>query len=417
MKTQNTSITLAQKFTKALNQLPNPSAILTSRKATIDIFHKTAKQGDIFPAIQSFKDGICRLQPTLTGSSIDFFSDFLNEIDMRTFMRAALTARDYGFAVLEITEYREFKGKTIPYKIELCPIEMFGFDTDRKLRLYSTKEKNGVIVDEIYPNKFICIQNEPTLVNPYGIGILDIAYWYAVGLNGNFEFMMTFAEDDGRDKLLGKHSPDATDGDIDNLLSMLVQLRNNSVAAIPNTMDIDKIENQNRGSSRILYKDIDEILRRKIEKLFYGTDLTMQVAGKGGYSSSQSGLEIRGEALSSGCEIVKMAVYQLLEMCANINNLTLPLDANFELVAPKKLTKEEAEIDQIYFKMGMKPTAEFFESRGYDPNHFTVVEKNETVETHGRASQQFHSDFEANQDTDDLLSCFDTYRKQLIKKK
>ncbi len=410
MKTINESVTLKHKLTKALNILPNPSEVLKSKKAVINLFKKTEKHPDIYPEVQGYKDGICKLIPKVTGKGTELFSEILSEFNLREFMRGVLAARDYGYAVLEITEYKEYKGKTIPAKIELAPTEMFGFDSDRKLRIYSTKAKQGIIVEDEYPNKFICIQNEPTLENPYGTGLLDVAYWLAVGLNGNFEFMLTFAEDDGRDKLLGKHSPDATDDEIDDLMDMLVRLRNDSVAAIPDTMEVEKIENKNRGSSTGLYKDVNEMLLRKITKLYSGTDLTMQVQGKGGYSSSKTGVQIKGDALSTGQLLVKDAILKVFEIVADLNSITIPEDLEFTLVKPRIVTKEEAEIDQIYFKMGMRPNAEFFKSRGYPEEHFTIAEVQE--------STQFSTsdDFELSSKEYTLLQSFDGYRKSIKKK-
>jgi phage gp29-like protein len=199
------------KLELSIKSLPNPSLVLKKKSALIDLFDKVAIHQDIFPQLISYRDALSGLEinfvtqkkktpGAVTSQQNDWFEAFFDQFDSWDFMRNAVVARDYGFVVLEITEYGEFDGKTVPVKVEPCPQKYFFFDRDRVLRLYSNQAPDGIDVMATWPNKFILVQHEPTLLNPYGIGLLDIAYWLAVGLNGNFEFMLQFAEEDGRDK-------------------------------------------------------------------------------------------------------------------------------------------------------------------------------------------------------------------------
>ena len=133
--------------------------------------------------------------------------------------------------VLEITEYGEFDGKTVPTKVEACPQKFFFFDRDRVLRLYSNEAKDGIDVMSTWPNKFILVQHEPTLLNPYGIGLLDIAYWMAVGLNGNFEFI-SICRGGWRGQMAGKYPPVQKTKDF-GLAEHVVQLRNTALRPSP----------------------------------------------------------------------------------------------------------------------------------------------------------------------------------------
>lgn len=410
MKTIPGSITLATKLDKALAVLPNPSQVLKSKAATIALFNKVAKHPDIFPQIGSYKAALCSLQPVIDASnkSIDqLFTDFFKQFQVRELIRAAASARDYGFAVMEITEWGEWQGRTIPVKLELCPQEYFFFDRDRCLRLSSDQNRDGIDVMKTYPNKFILCQNEATLTNPYGVGLLDIAFWVAAGLNGNFEFMLQFAEDDGRDKWIGHYPPGAKQSEIDDLLNKLVALRNNGVMAIPTGMDAAPTPMTGRQSSNDLYRNIDEMLRRKIEKLWTGTDLTMQVDGKGGYASSESGLTIREDALEEGKTLVLSAFRQLVQIICNLNNL--PEIPVVSLQLPRSLSKSIAETDQIYFQAGLKPTPELFKKRGYAEEDFFLDTTNP-----GKPEKL---DFAADpEEYDALISAFDYYRNRIKKK-
>lgn len=410
---------LKAKLELSIKQLPNPSLVLKKKSALIDIFDKVAIHKDIFPKLKNYRDAMSGLEVNFKvkknkprNPQLDWFEDFFDQFSTWEFLQNSIIARDYGYAVLEVTEYAEYEGKTVPSKVEICPHKYFFFDRDKRLKLYSNQAKDGIDVMETWPNKFILVQHLPTLENPYGIGMLDIAYWLAVGLNGNFEFMMQFAEEDGRDKWLGKYPPGAKEQEISDLLNMLVQLRNNGVAAIPDGTLIESMKNTGRSSTTGLYKDINEMLRRNVAEIWTGTDLTMQVEGKGGYSSSQTGLDIREDALEGGKQLCVAAVNQLITIIQNINGMPvekLPV----QLQSPRKLSKDAAEIDAIYFGAGMKPTPQLLMKRGYDEEDFILADTTTPQPPKGGANG---ADFEAADDYDGLLSSFDSYRNLLKKK-
>lgn len=406
---ENTSITLQQKLDKAIRQLPNPSNVLKSKSAQMDIFHKVARQADVFPQISNYKSALGGVQPLISAKnkSLDtFFTEYIKQLGIRqNLIQTAVAARDYGFAVLEVTEYTEFQGKTVPAKIELCPPEYFTFDRERKLRLKTNTNPDGIDVFSTYPGRYILLQNNSTLTNPWGVGLLDVAYWIAVGLNGNFEFMLQFAEDDGRDKWIGYYPPDSKDDVITDLLHKMLNLRNNGVAAVPKGMEVEPKPMTGRSSSNDLYKNVDEMLRRKIEKLWTGTDLTMQVDGKGGYSSSSNGLMIREDALQEGIDLIQQATVELFKIVAYLNNLPEVPAVTIQL--PKSLNKTIAETDKIYFEMGLKPTRELFLKRGYSEEDFVLDEtkKPQTAD---------FSDF--SEEISPLLDSFEAYAERLKKK-
>jgi hypothetical protein len=137
---------LKKKLEASIKQLPNPSLVLKKKSALIDLFDRVAIHQDIFPQLISFRDALSGLEinflasgKRVAGQQTDWFSAFFDQFDSWTFMRNALVARDYGFTVLEITEWAEFEGKTVPAKVEACPQKFFFFDRNRVLRLFSNE--------------------------------------------------------------------------------------------------------------------------------------------------------------------------------------------------------------------------------------------------------------------------------------
>ncbi|NTV98647.1 MAG: DUF935 family protein [Chlorobiaceae bacterium] len=375
-------------FLTTIDRLPHPSRLLENISETIEVFDKIAEQIDVAAAINDYRSGVASMTFTVQ-SSIEkseraaWFQNYLDSIDLPELIEQALEARDYGYAVLEITSWKLFKGKSVPRTIEAKPQKWFGFDRNNALRFYTKENPDvGKNVFLEWPNKFILPRHKARYNNPYGKGLLDIAYWYAVGLNGNFEFMMTFLEEDGRDKWVVRHPRGATSEEINNALNMAYNLRNNGVAAIPEGNEFDKKDVTGRASSSEAYTKADELLSRKILKLWYGTDLMMQVEGKGGYSSSQSGVQIRGEALSSGKRLAQAAVHELFRIISELNSLPGSDDETitFTLTHDEEITKDEAERDQTYMSMpGVKPTQKFFLNRGFQEDEFVFTESQDTI--------------------------------------
>lgn len=409
MNIKNESVTLSHKIDRAITTLPNPSQVLKSKSATMDIFQKVARHPDVFPQIASYQSALCGLQlvTAARNKSIDeFFTQFFNHFSLRNIIPLAAAARDYGFAVLEVTEFEEYQGRVVPSRIELCPNEYFFFDRERRLRMKSNAVREGIDVMTTYPGKYILLQNKQTLTNPYGVGLLDVAFWIAVGLNGNFEFLMQFCEDDGRDKWVGHYPPGASNEEISDLLSMLMRGRNNGVSVMPVGMDVEIKPMTGRSSTNNLYKDTDEMLRRKIEKLWTGTDLTMQVDGKGGDASSGNGLTIREDALQEGITLVYSAIRQIAQIVVYLNNM--PELPDFSIQLPRSISKTIAETDKLYYDMGMRPTKRLLLKRGYSEDDFILDEAPKVGKTADFAA--LPSDFEP------LLDVFDAYRERLKKK-
>ncbi|MFR5734237.1 MAG: hypothetical protein ACLUER_00510 [Odoribacter splanchnicus] len=134
----------------------------------------------------------------------------------------------------------------------------------------------------------------------------------------------------------------------------------------------------------------------------------MQVDGKGGYASSESGLTIREDALEEGKTLVLNALQQLTAIICHLNNFPeIPL---ISLQLPRALSKSIAETDQIYFQAGLKPTPELLKKRGYAEEDFFL----DTADPGKPEKLDFAADPE---EYDALISAFDYYRNRLKKKR
>lgn len=134
------------------------------------------------------------------------------------------------------------------------------------------------------------------------------------------------------------------------------------------------------------------------------------MAGKGGYSSSESGLSIREDALEDGKTLVLSAINQVARIICNLNNL--PEIPTFLVQLPRSLSKTIAETDQLYVSMGLRPTKELFIKRGYSETDFYIDESAGRI---GSIPQT--ADFAAQaEDYAPLLSAFDLFRENVKKR-
>jgi phage gp29-like protein len=148
-------------FISAIDRLPHPSKLLQNIGETIEVFEKIEQQIDVAAAINDYRAGVSSMDFNVQSSADNsqravWFQDYLDSIDLPGIIEQALEARDYGYAAIEITAWKRFKGKTVPRTLESKPQKWFGYDQQHALRFYTKKSpREGEAVFETWPNKFI----------------------------------------------------------------------------------------------------------------------------------------------------------------------------------------------------------------------------------------------------------------------
>ena len=84
------------------------------------------------------------------------------------------------------------------------------------------------------------------------------------------------------------------------------------------------------------------------------------------------------------------------------------------LQSPRKISKDAAEIDNIYFGAGMKPTKQLLMKRGYDEDDFILTASPDPSKGGETGNANFAADPE---EYDGLISAFETYQELLKKKR
>ena len=357
--------------------LPHPSKVLGNISKTITVFENTLKQPDVAAVSRRFRDGIKKLEwdisrITKRGERATFIKIACKAMPLDSIIPAAVSARDFGYTVLEAT-WAQIDGHHMVIDLVEKPREWFRFNLANELLLITKDNPDGIRVGEMWPRKFIVVQHEASYKNPYGNGLLDEAYWYSKGLAANFEYHLSFLEDDGRDHWMGYVPPGSDNTYKDKVETALRKLRNAAVAVIEEGTRVEKVENTGRQSTSDAYEIFKKSCRSTINMLWLGSDLATNAQGTGSYASSKSGQEIQADALESGKELAEQAINQAIKWMAEVNNL--PGDdteeVEFYLYDSPENDKVQAEIDQIYSQAtGRKPSDQLLAKRGYEEGDF-----------------------------------------------
>ena len=357
--------------------LPHPSLVLKNISKQIDVFEKTLKQPDVGGIARRYRDGIKALEwdvsrVTQRGERATFFKDVCRNMNLDAIIPAAVSARDYGYTVLEAM-WKEVDGRAVIVDLVEKPREWFRFDNANRLRLITKENSEGELVQELYPRKFIAVRHEASYKNPYGNGLLDEAYWYAKGLSANFEYHLGFLEDDGRDHWIGWVQPGSTPEHIDEVEGALLKLRNAAVAVLKEGVRVEKQENKGRKSSSDAFEQFKQSCKSTINYLWLGSNLATGGANTDSYASSKTGVEIEESALNAGKELAEYAVNTALQWIAEVN--TVPGDeaeeCRFFLFKAPANDKEQAETDEIYARAaGKQVSLQLLAKRGYEDGDF-----------------------------------------------
>jgi phage gp29-like protein len=361
----------------ASDLMPNPSKTLKTIGKIIDAFDQTLAQPDVAAASGNFHDGIKALswdlsQSTEQGPRVAWLKEVLGKLDVTEACSSFVTAREYGYTICEVMWYKD-GSKILPYAIVEKPRKWFRFDKSRRLRMITQKNPEGILIDEVYPRKFLLVQHRPTYLNPYGKGLLDIMYWYVQGLYSNFEWHLKFLEDDGADHWIAYVNKDAGQEYINTVHNAIATLRRRGVCVLYDGVRAEQRENKGRKSSSDVYKAFEEMVISKINKLWLGTDLSMQNNDVGARASSETGATIRGEALASGKKLAESAMNTLIRWILELNSAPGSDSEliNFSLSKTALTTKEQAEIDKSYAEAaGGKVSDQLLIRRGYEPGDF-----------------------------------------------
>jgi phage gp29-like protein len=410
--------TYVDAVTDVTRLLPHPSKVLSNICKRIDVFETTLKQPDIAGVSRRFREGVKKLEwdvarTTNRGDLANWVKQVVGAMPLDQIIPAAVSARDFGYTVFEAM-WAMVGSQLLIVNLVEKPREWFQYDQGNNLLLITREHPNGIRVDENFPKKFIVVQHEASYKNPYGNGLLDEAYWYAKGLAANFEYHLSFLEDDGRDHWMGWVPASSDAKYIDDVEDALRRLRNAAVAVVYEGTKIEKVENKGRTSTSAAYEIFKKSCRTTINMLWLGSDLAAANTGTGAYASSKSGMEIQDDAISAGKELAENLINTAVQWMFEINGINPGQEeVKFELSDPPDNDKTQADIDKTYADAtGRKPSDQLLAKRGYEPGDWEERQQQPTALIGQAPAPDPAQTFESGYDINALLDDADRLKKK-----
>jgi len=236
----------------------------------------------------------------------DFIESALNRIPIFEHKLAhLLKAVPYGHSVAEIM-WKIYPDAIYADALKTRRPDRFTLGNDNVLRLIETE---SAMPKDLPGRKFICHKHDPQDDIPYATPLLVSVYWPWFFKKHAQSFWMILAEKFGVPSIVGKYPVHYTDSDIKELVSALVNLQQDSVAAVPADTDLDmKAVETSVGERGGFFRELLEFMNAEISKTVLGGTLTQEVGDKGSYAASKTHQEVRQDIIEEDAGLLQSTI-------------------------------------------------------------------------------------------------------------
>jgi phage gp29-like protein len=263
-------------------------------------------------------------------------------------------------------------GLIMPFEVMGKPPEWFMFDGQNVLKFRSQSHPSDG--EEIPPRKILLPRHNPTYKNPYGESLLSTVYWPIIFKFGGMKFWVKFAEKYGMPFAVGKAPRSAGQTEFENLADMLLDLVQDSVAAIPDDSKVEFLQAGSKTNSADMYRDLLSFCNMEISKAILGHGAAADsTPGKLGNENSQ--LNVREDIVNEDKRIVEGCMNELIKWIMEINfglNLEMP---QFTLFQEQDIEKDRAERDKTLADTGQIQFTQQYIDSGYGFKKGDVIVK------------------------------------------
>jgi len=211
---------------------------------------------------------------------------------------------------------------TDPNKVMIADLKgrnpnRFVFDVDGNLRLKTaTNPWQG---EELPPQKFIYMRNEPFAENPYGNAALKEVFWYYYGKKNAIKFWMMYMERFGSPHLKVTYPSGASDADKAMIETIINTWQNATGVKVPEGFVVEFLEAIRRGDAG--YLSYIQYCDEQIAKSIHGQTLTSGEGRRvGSLALGEVHQETKYEYTADDCELLMDAMnHQLIPWLVDFN--------------------------------------------------------------------------------------------------
>ncbi|MEZ0317142.1 MAG: DUF935 domain-containing protein [Methylophilaceae bacterium] len=235
----------------------------------------------------------------------------------------------------------------------------FKFDVNRKLRLITPSNMSD---GEIMPDrKFIVHTVGAKDGNPYGLGLGSKLFWPVFFKRQDITFWLTFADKFGSPTAVGKYPPNSLEPVIQNLLTSLRGIANDTAIAIPENTTVELLEATRSGSGDFFEK-VARYMDEQISEATLGETSTTTGSSGGGMNSNQAGIhnEVRLELVKADSDLYSGTLRnQVIAWLTAYNMPNAKPPRVYRQVEEEEDLNTRADRDEKLFQMGYEMTPEY----------------------------------------------------------
>ena len=205
----------------------------------------------------------------------------LEESNFDDAIAAMCSSRYHGFSGTEI-DWRRLDGEIVPYWFVNVPFRRFRFDSQDRPLLLNSQSYQG---EPLEPGNWLFSQNTSAMqhITPRS-GLLRTATWFSLFKRWSWRDWVIYAEKFGIPLVIGKHDPNATEDEKEQLETTVEDIGEAGQATMSNNLEIDIREAQRSGDSASLHRSIVAEANQELAKLITGSTLTGQTGGPGSFA-------------------------------------------------------------------------------------------------------------------------------------
>ena len=321
--------------------------------------HKLEKlkcDDEIQAALDTRLNACEKLKMDIVGGD-DSVNEFMREQIMP---HARLAARyfwdsiPFGFSSVQVV-YSRLGGRSIGIeKLFDQPIEWFDIKRDGT----KTIKTNFLEEEECLEYKYIFSIRKPSYKHPMGEPLLANLYWpYYFRCNG-WKFWAQYVEKFAQPFLVGK----TDDANLDEMQKLLSQARRASTITLDKESDVEILQSSSKASE---FKDFDQALVQRIQKVILGQTLTSNVGSTGSFAAAKVHDGVRSDRRDADCVLVENSFNELIKNLMDLNGFSGDVPT-FQLGGEKGIESERAARDAVLANAGIVKFTQKYLTENYD---------------------------------------------------
>jgi phage gp29-like protein len=291
-------------------------------------------------------------------ANIRFIEDNFRRVKFTNFITDIVEAQIQGVSTFEIN-YEPIDGKVMLKSIDYIPNHILLYDDLTDMYMYIDPAKADLFlirtlsantiqdridvrqlsIDNISPLKILEVYAlDGNAQNGFQNGCEDALIWAYFLKNYGLKDFSTYIERLGIPGIIGKYDPLMNDEEQAAFFDAVRSWGRNFKLAIPNTSDIQFMNDQNKGATGNLFLDYVNFWNDEISIRVLGQTLTTQVGSTGSFAAAKVHETVRNDIVVSDMLLVKEAVNEIIRRVLSLNNSNLK-------EFPELHWKEEIDVD------------------------------------------------------------------------